>query len=297
MTRRDQTLEVMLGQPPREAPDQSRTPTTYGMSDIGCLRSNNQDQFLVARLERSVVLEQSGFPVEDGTRLSQTSPHMFMVADGMGGHEGGDVASAVTIDAMAHYAFTTMPWLDADDEQAAQDLVDGLAAAVGQAQERMLRIAARKHIDERLGSTLTMAYAVWPRLFLFHVGDSRAYLYRDGELTRLTRDHNLAEEMVERQVMTAEEARGSRFSSMLTNALGGGTGSVHVELHRVDLRAQDLILLCSDGLHGEVTDGDIAKKLCFVTNTQLVRPCVQSLVDAARRAGGRDNITAVLARF
>ncbi len=297
MTRREHTLEVMLGEPAQEQPGESHQPTVHGLSDTGCVRPNNQDQFLVARLERSVVLEESGFPVKDGTRLCQTSPHMFMVADGMGGHEGGDVASAVTIDAMAHYAFTTMPWLDADDEQAAQDLVDGLAAAVAQAQERMLRIAARKHIDQRLGSTLTMAYAVWPRLFLFHVGDSRAYLYREGEMTRLTRDHNLAEEMVERQVMTPEEARGSRFSSMLTNALGGGTGSVHVELHRVDLRAHDLVLLCSDGLHGEVSDADIAKKLAFVTSADSVLPCVQSLIDAARRAGGRDNITAVLARF
>jgi len=222
---------------------------------------------------------------------------MFMVADGMGGHEGGDVVSAVIIDAMAHYAFTTMPWLDTDDEQAAQDLVDGLAAAVTQAQERMLRIAARKHIDERLGSTLTMAYAVWPKLFLFHVGDSRAYLFRDGVLERITRDHNLAEEMIERQVMTPEEARGSRFSSMLTNALGGGTGSVHVELHKLELSRGDLILLCSDGLHGEVSDNDIQKKLAFVASPKLVSPCVRSLIDAAKRTGGRDNITAVLARF
>jgi len=296
MTRRDQTLEVMLGQPDADAAA-GGSPTIYGVSDKGRVRPNNQDQFLIARLERSVVIEQSGFPLEDGRRLSQASPHMFMVADGMGGHEGGDVASAVTIDAMAHYAFTTMPWLDANDEKAAQDLVDGLAAAVTQAQERMLRIAARKHIDERLGSTLTMAYAVWPTLFLFHVGDSRAYLYRDGELRRVTRDHNLAEEMIERQVMTPEEARGSRFSSMLTNALGGGTGSVHVELHRLELQRGDLILLCSDGLHGEVSDSDIMKKLAFVSAPELVSPCVQSLVDAAKRAGGRDNITAVLARF
>lgn len=294
------TLQVMRAEPPTgefaAVGGPRPEPTIFGLTDRGCVRENNEDQFLIAKLERSVLLQQSGFPIPDGTRLSQPSPLLLMVADGMGGHDGGEVASAVAIDAMAHYAFTTMPWLDVQGKSD-QELVEGLVAAVRQAQDRMLRVAARKQLDARMGSTLTMAYVAWPSLLLFHVGDSRAYLYREGELRQLTADHNLAHEMVSHSLMTVDEARRSHFTSVLTNALGGGSDRLEVEIHRTNLQEGDSVLLCTDGLHGELADEDIERHLALLEGPQGVTDCVNGLVEAAKIAGGGDNLTVVLARF
>lgn len=294
------TLEV-LGQVSEEVGDPlapPHRPVVYGRSEPGRVRSNNEDQFLVATLERAVVLEQSAFPIRDGRRLVDQPPaRLLMVADGMGGHDGGEVASTVAVDAMAHYAFSMLPWLGGAEAQSEQALAASLDMAVRQAQAKIREVARRKGLDSRLGTTLTMAYVKWPSMYLVHVGDSRAYLFRAGELFRLTRDHNLAEEMVRRGVMTPEEAKGSRFSSILTNALGGTSDDLHAEMYHFELAPGDLLLLCTDGLFGEVTDDDIAHRLSHVRSPVLVEPCVESLIEAAIESGGRDNVTAILAHF
>jgi protein phosphatase len=274
-------------------------PTIFGLTDRGNVRDNNEDQFLVAQLERAVVLEQTGFQGfeagEPRRIVDEPSARLVMVADGMGGHEAGEVASSVVVDAMAHYAFAMMPWLGGSAETAST--AEDLKKAVEHAQRRISQVAARKGLNPDLGTTLTMAYVVWPSLYLVHVGDSRAYLHRGGELFRLTRDHNLAGEMVRSRVLTEAQARVSRFTSVLTNAVAGSTEAVDVELHELALEPGDRLLLCTDGLYGEIEDKDIAARLDNVTGPHLVEPCARALVAAAKRAGGRDNVTAVLALF
>ncbi|MBC7173266.1 MAG: serine/threonine-protein phosphatase, partial [Polyangiaceae bacterium] len=174
---------------------------------------------------------------------------------------------------------------------------EDLRKAVEHARQRVSQVAARKGLSPDLGTTLTMAYVAWPALHLVHVGDSRAYLYRSGELFLLTRDHNLAEEMVRRKVLTEAQARASHFTRLLTNAVAGSGAAAEAELHKLTLEPRDLLLLCTDGLYSEVEDAEIASRLGDVTSPDLVEPCVRSLVLAANRAGGRDNVTAVLARF
>ncbi len=277
-------------------------PAIFGLTDRGSVRENNEDQFLVAQLERAVVIEQTGFQGFDAghpKRITDEPPaRLLMVADGMGGHEAGEVASSVVVDAMAHYAFSMMPWLgDGDGDAELDTTADDLRKAVEHAQQRISQVAARKGLSQDLGTTLTMAYVVWPTLYLVHVGDSRAYLHRSGELFRLTRDHNLAEEMVRRRVLTEAQARVSRYSSVLTNAVAGSAEEIEVELHRLALEPGDRLLLCTDGLYGEMEDREIAVRLDNVTGPHLVEPCVRALVAAAKRAGGRDNLTAVLALF
>jgi len=273
-------------------------PVVYGRTEPGRVRRNNEDQFLVATLERAVVLEQSGFPIQDGKRIVDQPPaRLLVVADGMGGHDGGEVASTVAVDAIAHYAFSMLPWLGVVEAQSEETLAASLDAAVRRAQARIRAVAQRKGLDSHLGTTLTMAYVKWPAMYLVHVGDSRAYLFRGGELFRLTRDHNLAEEMVRRGVMTPEEARESRFASILTNALGGTSDDLHAEMYYFELAPGDVLLLCTDGLYGEVTDEAIARLLSHVKNPAFVEPCVESLIRAAIAAGGRDNVTAVVAHF
>ncbi len=268
----------------------------YGATDRGRVRASNQDQFLIAALERSLLVEGSSLPTDAGTRLIDTPQgRIFVVADGIGGHGGGEVASAVTIDAMAHYCFAAMPWVQRRSECTSEELATGLQEAVRIAQARVRRVARRKALDESLGTTLTMAYVHWPELLLVHVGDSRAYLLRNDQLFRLTVDHTLAQQMIDVDLMTEQEAKQSNLSHVLVNAVGGRSDDIDVELRHLTLELDDQLLLCTDGLYGMVDDAAIATSLRR-TNRPVVE-VVDGLIAAANAAGGRDNVTAVLARF
>lgn len=267
----------------------------YGATDVGRVRDSNQDQFLIAALERSLLIEGSSLPAQSGTRLVDTPQgRILVVADGIGGHGGGEVASAVTIDAMAHYCFEAMPWVQRRSECSVDELSTGLQEAVRTAQERVRRVAKRKGIDDNLGTTLTMAYVAWPDLLLVHVGDSRAYLLRDDALHRLTIDHTLAQQMIDGHMMTPEQAATSHFSHVLVNAVGGSTDDLNVELRHLRLQLDDQLLLCTDGLYDMLPDDRIAAAL---RDSDPVVQVVRKLIAAANDAGGRDNVTAVLARF
>jgi protein phosphatase len=283
--------------PKAQTSAEGATPTIVGRTDVGLVRTHNEDQFLVAQLERALVLEQSGFPITPGERRLDQSGRLLMVADGMGGHEAGELASNLVVDAMAHYAFAVMPWLGTQAKTDEAVVAAGLRGAAEAAQQRLREVAVRKGLSTELGTTLTMAYIRWPECLLVHVGDSRAYLLRSGELFRLTKDHNLAQAMIQRGAMTEEEARRSRWSSVLTNALGGTSDDLHVELHHFELLAGDRLLLCTDGLYGEVGDADIAIALAACLRADLTAECVEHLLGQAKQAGGQDNVTAILAVF
>jgi len=268
----------------------------FGATDNGRVRANNQDQFLIASLERSLLIEGSSLPADAGTRLLDTpQARILIVADGIGGHGGGEVASAVTIDAMAHYCFEAMPWVQRRSECSTEELERGLQEAVMTAQQRVRRVAKRKALDAELGTTLTMAYVAWPDLLLVHVGDSRGYLLRDDTLHHLTVDHTLAQRMVDEQVMTPQQAQRSPLSHVLVNAVGGKSDAINVELRHVALQLDDQLLLCTDGLYDMLDDETIAAALR--RTDKPAQTVVTELVAAANAAGGRDNITAILARF
>jgi protein phosphatase len=267
-----------------------------GLTDVGQVRANNQDQFLIASLERSLLVEGSSFPTESGTRLTDTpQARLLIVADGIGGHGGGEVASAVAIDAMAHYAFAAMPWVASPSESSQRDLVEGLQQALRAAQDRVRRVAKRKHLAEDMGTTFTMAYITWPDCYILHVGDSRAYMVRDDQMHRMTSDHTLAQKLVDHAALSEDEAKRSRFSHVLVNAVGGSSDDLDIELHHVELRLDDQLLLCTDGLTGPLEDADI--RALVLDTSRPVAEIVADLVAKANAAGGRDNITAVLARF
>lgn len=301
---RYRTLQLLSGSPGHRsladaaalAANPGVTADIFGLTDIGQKRDANQDHFVVAALERALLVEGSSLPAEAGTRLTDTPQgRLLIVADGIGGHGGGELASAVAIDAMAHYAFEAMPWAIGHDDASHDELADGLRRAVASAQARIRRVARRKNAPQNLGTTLTMAYVVWPNLYLVHVGDSRAYLFRQGELYRLTRDHTMAQQLVDGDAMTPEEAAQSPFGHMLVNAVGGGSDSLDVELHRLRLEAEDHLMLCTDGLYDMLDDATLTKHL--QETHRRVDQVVQGLIRAANAAGGRDNVTAVLARF
>jgi protein phosphatase len=145
-----------------------------------------------------------------------------------------------------------------------------------------------------MGTTLTLAYRLNDMLFMAHVGDTRCYLFRNRLLYRLTRDHTLVEEMVRRGALKPEEAAHHRWRHVVTNAVGGDSAEVKVEVHQVHLEAGDAMLLCSDGLTNMVPDEEIARTL--QAETEPERACKQ-LVAQANRQGGDDNITVIVARF
>ena len=145
-----------------------------------------------------------------------------------------------------------------------------------------------------MGTTLTMAYVSWPDLYVAHVGDSRCYLQRAGQLHRLTHDHTVAQQLVQQNALSAEEAEHSRFKHVLVNTIGGASEKVDMEFRHVTLEAGDQLVLCTDGLTGHLNDTDLAS---YLASGRSAQELAREMVEYAKRAGGEDNITVVLARF
>lgn len=299
----DATQQIeTLGSPPTGRPIGGSTtledPQVFGLSDVGKVRSHNEDSFLVARLERSMRLMQSSRPVGDGTKVKgPPQGWLLMVADGMGGHAAGEVASAMTIDTLARYAFTLMPWSLPRSKDDSRVLARGLRRAVKECQDEMRRVASEGTGRRGMGTTLTMAYVTWPNLFVVHVGDSRIYAHREGQLFQITRDHTLAQQLVDSKVMSEDEAAESDFSNVLVNALGGESEELRVELHQALLFPKDTLLLCSDGLTKHVSNDEIRAHLDALALGDTAESTARRLVDIANERGGTDNVTVVIARF
>jgi protein phosphatase len=161
-------------------------------------------------------------------------------------------------------------------------------------QEKIHAAAAAAPERAGMGTTLTMAYTLWPRAYVVHVGDSRCYLFRNKQLEQITRDHTVAQQLVEAGRLQPDEVESSRYSSVLWNALGGGSTEVSPEVYKMRLQPGDTMLLCTDGLTKHVDD---ARLLDLLTEEASNEEVAEKLVDAANSAGGTDNITAVMAWF
>jgi protein phosphatase len=266
-----------------------------GTTDIGRVRESNEDQFLVADLNKSMLVHQTSLSDEDHTRLFGGSQGaLLLVADGMGGHAAGKQASTIAVQALEHYVLNTMPWFFHLQQSQESDLKDELKAAMEACQRSIEAAASSRPERQGMGTTLTMAYVLWPRLYVVHVGDSRCYLYRAPKLEQITTDQTMAQQLVERGVLTAEDAPQSRWSHVLWSCLGGSKREMNAEVYKATLNTGDTLLLCTDGLTGALRDDKIIEFLRQGGNAQEL--CGR-LVAAANDAGGKDNITVVVARF
>jgi PPM family protein phosphatase len=209
------------------------------------------------------------------------SAPVFAVADGMGGAQAGEVASGTVVDCLRR----GLPDGGSPEER--------LATLAQDANERIYQKAAADEQRAGMGTTLTAAYVDEDAVSFGHVGDSRAYLFRGGELRQLTNDHSLVGEMVRRGKLTAEQAEEHPQRSIITRALGPEP-TVEVDHMTTYARAGDVFLLCSDGLTSMVTDEEVERTL---RETPDLRTAGHALIDAANAAGGRDNITVVLFRL
>jgi protein phosphatase len=267
----------------------------HGLTDRGRKRESNEDQFLVADLNRSMLIHQTSLHLDDHTRLFGGSQgHLLLVADGMGGHAAGERASSLAVDTLARYVLNTMPWFMGLREDHEDDLRDQLVTAMERCQDRIEQEAAAHAERHGMGTTLTLAYLLWPRLYVVHAGDSRCYVLRGGRLRQVTTDHTMAQRMVEAGVLAKEEAAGSRLGHVLWNCLGGGEHALRPEVSKVLLAVGDTLLLCTDGLTTCVPDERIRDTLAAPHGAE--ETC-RRLVDAANGAGGPDNVTVVVAHF
>jgi PPM family protein phosphatase len=266
-----------------------------GATDVGKERERNEDHFLVAELDRWLYVRQSSLIEQtDSARTGGTEAVLLAVADGIGGHAGGDMASAVVLDSLLQYTGLVMPWFGRDRDAEARIGAE-LAAAVRSCQDRLLDVARRMKLSAgRPGTTLTAAYLTGRALLVLHVGDSRCYRVRDGRLERLTRDHTLAQDIADSQGLAADSPEQSPYAHILSNAVGGGDTNVRPEVATQDLTRGDTILLCTDGLHGQVTDPEIATVLLRAPDA---RAACHELIRRANAGRGRDNVTAIVARY
>lgn len=270
-----------------------------GLTDRGLVRKANEDAFLIAELSRSLEVQQSSLPESELHWLAGGSAgRLLVVADGMGGQGGGDVASRVAIRAIADYVSSVMPWA----ARHAQSLEQSPRASLPGVRQQLSTALATSNLEVReaavlpggtpnMGTTLTMAYLLWPRMYVAHVGDSRCYILRNGLLARLTTDHTVAEQMRAQGFAPLEAS--SPLHHILWNALGTSEDELVPEVHKMPLELGDTILLCTDGLNKHVDDEEITGVL---RDTADASAACERFVQMTLDRGATDNVTVLVAR-
>jgi PPM family protein phosphatase len=264
---------------------------SFGLSDRGQARTSNEDCFAVVELARTLYVHQTNLP-QVTPRSGSHRGHAFLVADGVGGHEAGEVASGVAVEAVEDFLLDTLKQFPDLQAGEARNALEELKGALLHAEARLVAEAAQHPEWRGMGTTLTLALAVNWTLFIAHAGDSRCYVLSDGGLRQVTRDHTLAAELVRQGVVSPGGEARHPYRHVLANLLRGGEPGVRVELHRLDLHPDDVLLLCSDGLTGMVPDGRIA---VILREEPDPRRACERLVAEANRHGGDDNITVIVA--
>jgi protein phosphatase len=273
------------------------TADLFGLTDRGRVRDTNEDQFLVGELAKSLLIQQTSLPPDDHTRLFGGPPgKLLLVADGMGGVRGGRRASRLVVETVTRYTLDTMHWFFRLQEGAEADLVDELKAGLAVCQKAVAEAAAAQPEYNRMGTTLTLAYLLWPRAYVIHVGDSRAYLFREGRLEQVTRDQTVAQQMVDKGVLAAEVADETRWAHVLSSVISARAEALDPSIYRVTLQAGDTLLLCTDGLTKPLPDAEIVRHLSAAAADGAEKVATR-LVAAANEAGGPDNVTAVVGHF
>jgi PPM family protein phosphatase len=274
-------------------PPPTLTVKAFGITDRGKVRPTNEDQFLIAELTKAMRVWQTSLP-EPKLQVSEEHAHLFLVADGMGGHRAGERASALAVVAIEQFTLNTFKWFFGSNNTEAQKVLAQFQSAFSQADASILKEAAEHPELSGMGTTVTMAFHVGSQLCVVHVGDSRAYLYRDRALHQLTQDHTLMADMVRSGALRPDQVAGHSLRHVITNVVGGQELGVHVEARAFELQAGDRLLLCSDGLTEMIPNEAIAATL----NAEPVpEVAAKKLLAQANDGGARDNITLVIVQF
>lgn len=243
----------------------------YGLTDIGRKRKHNEDAFVI-----------------------DLSEGLFVVADGMGGHAAGEVAARIAVDTIEEFITDTSQKMEStwpfQYNHQWRFNSNRLAVAVEKANERVISAVAKQPSLKGMGTTLVGGILNGSGMSLAHVGDSRAYRRRGGELRRLTDDHSWVHEQIVTGILTEEEAKSHPLKNVVTRALGGGP-TVLPELQELDLQPGDQYLFCSDGLTTMLSDEEIAQVLGSHGDPEAT---CRDLIERANEKGGLDNITTIV---
>src|SRR5262245_16000491 len=234
-------------EPVSDAPRQALEVKAFGLTDIGRVRPSNEDQFLVAELAKTMHIRHTSLP-EPKIQFGNEQGHLFLVADGMGGHNAGEYASAMAVTAIQQFTLNTFKWFFDPGGADAQRVLTQFQIALRQAEARLFEESSENPELQGMGTTVTMAYHLNSQLCIVHAGDSRAYMFEEGELRQVTHDHTVAAELVRRGELRPDEISRHRLRHLITNVVGGNEALRFVEAHALQLRAGDRLLLCSDGL-------------------------------------------------
>ena len=245
----------------------------FGTSDVGKIRRNNEDSYVV----------------DDGLRL-------YAVADGIGGHEGGEVASRLAIEGLLQVAHERFP--RAGEKPLSEDPVMGdpvtslLMRAFARSNRLIRQSAADNPALAGMGTTLTALLLSHKAAYIAHIGDSRAYLLRSGSLSRVTEDHSVVAEHIRAGLLTPDEARKSPYRHIITRSLGLEPDPIADE-RKIEINKHDIFLLCTDGLTEMVEDAEIS----WILASSSPQGAVEGLIRLANDRGGVDNITVVVIKI
>lgn len=256
--------------------------SVYALSDVGIVRDNNEDSFLVVD-----TLSKDGFELPAIREYSLPGAcRVLMVSDGMGGAAAGEVASALAVQTVANELLCTPP---PNRNQVEQKLTESLHKAN---QEIALRSVNQPGLHG-MGATATTAAIVNNEVFVAQVGDSRAYLIRENDIIQMTTDQSLVNQLVEAGKITEEEAANHPRRNVILQALGN-QHELDVVVTRYSVQAGDYLLLCSDGLTGQTSKEEIKEIVLGATD---IREACRTMVALVNQRGGHDNITVILAKF
>jgi serine/threonine protein phosphatase PrpC len=263
----------------------------HGLTHVGRVRSENQDHFLLATIHKRVNVIATNLGTQEHLPSGEKRvAFLAMVADGVGGEEGGAEASAVALESAMQYVNDSMSSLY-DRDVAESTFTDMLQRCALRSHEAIRERASANERHATMATTLTLFMGVWPAYYLVQLGDSRYYLWREGRLTQITRDQTLANDLVDQGILSRAQAPHTKFAHVLSSALGADTAEPVVT--RLHAEWDNVHLLCSDGLTKHVNDERIADRLAHMTSAKQV--CEQLLEDALED-GGSDNITIIVGR-
>ena len=265
------------------------------LSHQGHVRENNEDSYLVLRFGRS--LENLITNLDDDLleRSYTVGGYGMLVADGMGGVAGGEIASRLALSKLVELVVDTSDWVLALKQQSdVTTVLERMADRFLQIDSAVRREADHDYTLQGMGTTLTVAAVLGSDLFIGHVGDSRAYLLRGSNLKQLTTDHTLAQALIDAGVADPDDPASRSMRHVLTAAVGSLGQEVDPQVQRFKLERGDQLLLCTDGLTETVEDSKIAHVL---QDSASAQSACQALVDLALAGGGNDNITVVVAKF
>jgi protein phosphatase len=264
------------------------------LSHPGKLRTNNEDHYIVARFDRAMRTLLTNLPEGEAPAAYAETVYGLLVADGVGGQAAGEVASRTAIQALVDLVIDTPDWIMRLDEPLAKEVLDRMERRFQKVREVLVERAKADPSLRGMATTMTVACSVGPELLTAHVGDSRAYLFRNGRLSRLTRDQTMAQSLADAGAIRPSEVATHPMRHVLTSAIATRGAFVQVQLGRSRLEDGDQLLLCSDGLTEMVKEEAIAGVLR--ARTPAAEAC-RRLVDLALQGGGEDNVTVVLGRY